>query len=157
MVQNFIILFSPLTSADKTSSCIALGRSLLRAEKQSLHPRDIQVDVFLVSTMFMWLWVAQGRGRMWCCRRGRGTTLCVCLSGELEIPYALLLGSVSCGRGKQLGNDCSLISAPLGVTLEVNLVSWAKSLQLSAHLKGYIWGLNKFLCLLIGDLCQKKA
>lgn len=42
---------------------------------------------------------------------------------ELKIPCALLLGSVSCGRVKQLENDCSHISAPLGVTLEESLVS----------------------------------
>lgn len=44
---------------------------------------------------------------------GRGAALCVCKSGNLEI---------LCARVKELGNDCSHISAPLRVTLEVNLV-----------------------------------
>lgn len=46
---SFRILFFPLTSADKTSSCSTWGRGLLKAGKYSPHPRDIQVIVFLIN------------------------------------------------------------------------------------------------------------
>lgn len=79
-----------------------------------------------------------------CFNRGSWRSLALCYWGQ----YLVVV--------KRLESDCSRISASLGVTLEVNLMSHKNSLQVSVHVEGNIRDLIKFLCLLIRDLFQKK-
>jgi len=54
--DSFMFLCSLLISVDKISCFMAWGRSLLRACKQLLHPRDMQVIILLVY-MFIFMWL----------------------------------------------------------------------------------------------------